>query len=63
MVALQYRNSSVARDLAQQITTLLEKNVPKIHVVDQRKVNKWLDENTLGRVSRGRQGRQKRRWS
>jgi hypothetical protein len=46
MVALQYRNSSVARDLAQQITTLLEKNVPKIHVVDQRKVNKWLDENT-----------------
>ena len=46
MVALQYRNSSVARELAQQITALLEKNVPKIHVVDQRKVNKWLDENT-----------------
>jgi ABC-type uncharacterized transport system auxiliary subunit len=46
MVALQYRNSSVARDLAQQITTLLEQNVPKIHVVDQRKVNKWIDENT-----------------
>ena len=46
MVSLQYRNSSVARDLAQQITALLEKNVPKIHVVDQRKVNKWIDENT-----------------
>jgi hypothetical protein len=46
MVALQYRNSSVARDLAQQVTTLLEKNVPKIQVVDQRKVNKWIDENT-----------------
>ena len=46
MVALQYRNSSVARELAQQITELLEKNVPKIHVVDQRKVNKWTDENT-----------------
>ena len=38
--------SSVARDLAQQVTTLLEKNVPKIQVVDQRKVNKWIDENT-----------------
>jgi hypothetical protein len=46
MVALQYRNSSVARELAEQVTTLLEKNVPKIHVVDQRKVNKWTDENT-----------------
>jgi ABC-type uncharacterized transport system auxiliary subunit len=46
MVALQYRNSSVARDLAQQVSSLLEKNVPKIHMVDQRKVNKWSDENT-----------------
>ncbi len=46
MVALQYRNSSVARDLAEQVTILLEKNVPKIHVVDQRKVSKWTDENT-----------------
>jgi hypothetical protein len=46
MVALQYRNSSVARELAEQVTTLLEKNVPKIHMVDQRKVNKWIDENT-----------------
>jgi hypothetical protein len=46
MVALQYHNSSVARDLAEQISILLEKNVPKIHLVDQRKINKWLDENT-----------------
>ncbi len=46
MVALQYRNSSAARELAQRVADLLEKNGSKIHVVDQRKVNKWIDENT-----------------
>jgi hypothetical protein len=45
-VSLQYRNATVARDLAQQITTLLQERVPKIRTVDQRKVSKWTDENT-----------------
>jgi hypothetical protein len=46
LVSLQYRNANVARDLAQQITVLLQKQVPKIQTIDQRKVVKWTDENT-----------------
>ncbi len=46
MVGLQYNNANVARDLALQVTDLLQKNVPKIQTVDQRKVSKWTDENT-----------------
>jgi hypothetical protein len=46
LVTLQYRNANVARDLAQQVTLLLQKKVPKIQIVDQRKVAKWTDENT-----------------
>lgn len=46
LVTLQYRNASVARDLAQQVTLLLQQQVPKIKTVDQRKVAKWTDENT-----------------
>ena len=45
LVSMQYRNSNVARDLAQQITLLLQESVPKIKTVDQRKVAKWTDEN------------------
>ncbi len=45
LVTLQYCNTSVARDLAEQVTVLLKKNVPKIQVIDQRKVVKWTDEN------------------
>ena len=43
--SLQYSNSNVGRDLAGQITLLLEQNVPKIKIVDQRKIAKWTDEN------------------
>ena len=46
LVTLQYRNANVARDLAQQVTLLLQKQVPKIQTVDQQKVAKWTDENT-----------------
>jgi hypothetical protein len=46
MVNLQYRNATVGRDLAQQVTLLLQEKVPKIHTIDQRKVSKWTDENT-----------------
>jgi hypothetical protein len=43
---LQYRDSNVGRDLAQQVTLLLEKNVPKIQTISAQKVAKWIDENT-----------------
>ena len=46
MVSLQYRNANVNRELAQQITRLLQEKVPKIKTVDQRKITKWTDENT-----------------
>jgi len=46
MVSLQYANSNVGRDLAQEISLLLQEQVPKIKVVDQRKIAKWTDENT-----------------
>jgi hypothetical protein len=46
VVSLQYRNANVARDLAQQVTVLLQNKVPKIKTIDQRKVAKWADENT-----------------
>lgn len=43
---LQYRNATVGRDLAQQVSLLLQEKVPKIRVIEQRKVAKWTDENT-----------------
>ena len=46
LVSLQYRNASVDRNLARQITRLLQQRVPKIHTIDQQKVAKWTDENT-----------------
>jgi hypothetical protein len=46
LVSLQYRNANVNRELAQQITLLLQQKVPKIKTVDQRKITKWTDENT-----------------
>ncbi|MFZ1932599.1 MAG: hypothetical protein WCB27_26485 [Thermoguttaceae bacterium] len=46
MVSLQYANSNVGRELAQQISVLLQEQVPKIKIVDQRKITKWTDENT-----------------
>ena len=46
LVTLQYRNASAARDLAQEVSLLLEQKVPKIKIIDQRKVSEWTDENT-----------------
>lgn len=46
LVELQVRNSTAARDLARQISALLEQKVPKIKVVDQRKVDEWTDQNS-----------------
>ena len=46
LVSLQYRNAGAARELAQQIGSYLEANVPKIKVVDQQEVGAWMDENS-----------------
>lgn len=43
---LSYTNATVGRDLAQQMSKLLQQRVPKIKVVDAQKVAKWSDENT-----------------
>jgi hypothetical protein len=45
VVELEYRNARADQDLADQVATLLRKNVPKIKVIDQRKVSRWIDEN------------------
>jgi hypothetical protein len=45
-MGLNYANAAVGRELAQQISKLLQQRVPKIKVVDAQKVAKWCDENT-----------------
>jgi hypothetical protein len=51
LVSLQYRNAGAARDLAQQLGTLLQAKVAKITVIDQQKVANWMDENTWDEFS------------
>ena len=46
LVSLQYSNSNVGRELAKQISLLLQEKVPKIKVIDQGKINKWADEHS-----------------
>ncbi len=41
---LTYRNPSVAKELAREVGILLRENVPKIKVIDQRKVTEWADQ-------------------
>jgi hypothetical protein len=45
IVSLNYSNANVGRDLAQQVTLLLKEQVPKIKMVDSKKIAKWADEN------------------
>ncbi len=45
VTALQYRNSTVSRDLAKQVGTLLEQYGAKISVINQREISEWADEN------------------
>jgi uncharacterized protein YbjQ (UPF0145 family) len=45
MVAMQVRNSTVARDLARQLSTLLQQNVSRIQVISSQKVENWMDQN------------------
>lgn len=51
MVSLQYRNSTAAKDLARQIGSLLRQKISKIEIIDQRKVDEWIDENTWDEYS------------
>jgi len=44
--SLQYNNPNVSRDLAKQVSLLLGKNVRRVHMIDQKKVLEWADENT-----------------
>lgn len=46
LVGLRYNLARVDQDLAQEVGILLRQNVPKIKVVDHRKVAEWMDENT-----------------
>lgn len=46
LVGLAYRDSGVAKDLGQQVSALLKKNVSKIQLIDQDKVAEWVDEHT-----------------
>jgi len=45
LVNLKYRNSGAARDLARELSVLLGKRVPKVEMIEQRKVAEWIDEN------------------
>jgi hypothetical protein len=42
--SLSFRDAGAARDLAEQISKLLGKNVPKIKVIDQQKLAVWADQ-------------------
>ncbi len=44
-VGVQYVNPNAGRDLAQQMSKLLQDRVPKVKVIDAQKVAKWCDEN------------------
>jgi hypothetical protein len=46
LVGLRYNLARVDQDLAQEVGVLLRQHVPKIKVVDHRKVAEWMDENT-----------------
>ena len=46
MAELEYRSGTAPHDLAREVGSLLQKNVRKIEVVDQREVDKWIDEHS-----------------
>jgi len=46
LASLQYRNARVDQNLAEQVGLLLARSVPKIKMVDHRKVAEWMDENS-----------------
>ncbi len=45
VASLQYCNARVDQDLSHTVATLFKQNLPKVKVVDPRKVAEWMDEN------------------
>ncbi len=43
----QYRYPSVPKEIARQVNVLLARHVPKIEVIDQRKIDEWIDSNSF----------------
>ena len=43
----QYRYPTVPHKIARKVNTLLAQNVPKVEVIDQRKVDEWVDANSF----------------
>ncbi len=41
-----YTNPHIAKDISRQIASLLKANVRGIKLIDQRRVDEWIDENT-----------------
>ncbi len=46
VVSLDVRHSTAGKQLARQVSSLLEQRVRKTTVIDHRKVDEWIDENT-----------------
>ncbi len=46
VTASLYSHPGVAKDISGQISRLLREHVPKIEVIDQRKVAEWMDNHT-----------------
>jgi len=51
LVALEYQDAGSTKELARQISSLLQQRVPKIQVIDQEKVAAWADEQTWDEFS------------
>jgi hypothetical protein len=43
--SVQYTNPYASRELAMEVAKLLKENVSKINIIDQQKVNNWVDEH------------------
>jgi hypothetical protein len=48
LVTLQFRNANVAKDVAREVGMILKENVSKIQLVDQIKVDEYMDEKATG---------------
>jgi hypothetical protein len=46
VVELQYRYARADQELATEVGILLKEKVPKVKVIDQREVSRWIDENS-----------------
>ena len=42
----QYQNPNISHEIARQVAALIKRNVPKVEIIDYRKVADWTDSNT-----------------